>query len=488
VPEGLSASHERSARPPRSVGWWLGGYALAAAAVAGVFWLIALAGGGLESPAAAAAATGPADRPAGGLLLRVLVALAAVIVTGQVLARVFAMLGQPPVIGEVVAGIVLGPSVLGPDWSALVLPPAAAPALGVIAQLGVVLYMFLVGLELNADLLRHHVRATAVIAHVGIAVPFVLGGLFALVLYPRVAGPDVPFLGFALFVGVALAITAFPVLARILADGGLTRTELGQIALACAATGDVTAWCLLAVVVGVVQAQVGTGLLVVAGAAGYVGLMALAARPFLVRLAARAPEPGRGLVAAVLLALLLSALATEALGLHAIFGAFLLGAVIPHDSGLARRLTAQLEHLVTTLFLPAFFAYTGMRTRIGLVSGWEEWLLCLLIIAAATAGKVGGTLAGSRLMGLSWPDAAALSVLMNTRGLMELIVLNVGLDLGVISPPLFAMMVVMALVTTLATAPGLRLLERLGFFGHAGPFRRSTPAPPPVGVAVHTQA
>ena len=257
-----------------------------------------------------------------------------------------------------------------------------------------------------------------------------------------------------------MSITAFPVLARILTDRGMTRTELGVVALGCAATDDVTAWCLLAFVVGVAKAQVGQGLLVTAGALGYIAFMLLVARPLLRRMAARwvmEPLP-RGAVAVVFVALLLSALATEAIGIHAIFGAFLLGAVIPHDSAVARTFTRQLEHLVTVLLLPAFFAFTGMRTRIDLVSGLDQWLICALIILVATLGKFGGTLVAARLTGLGWRAAAALGTLMNTRGLMELIVLNIGLDLRVISPTLFAMMVVMALVTTMATAPVLRWL------------------------------
>jgi K+:H+ antiporter len=220
----------------------------------------------------------------------------------------------------------------------------------------------------------------------------------------------------------------------------------------------VTAWCLLAFVAGIAQAQVGQGLLVTAGALGYIAGMLWIARPLLRRAAARwTTEPlPRGAVAGVFVALLLSALAAEVIGIHAIFGAFLLGAIIPQESVVARTVTRQLDHLITVLLLPAFFAFTGMRTRIDLVSGLEPWLLCGLIILTATLGKFGGTLAAARLTGLDWRTAAALGTLMNTRGLMELIVLNVGLDLGVISPTLFTMMVVMALVTTLATAPVLQ--------------------------------
>lgn len=395
-----------------------------------------------------------------GVLLDVLMALTAVIVVGQLLARLFAYVGQPPVIGEVAAGILLGPSLLGPQISAWVLPPAAAPYLGVIAQFGVILYMFVVGLELDVEPIRHRIRAVVAVSTTSILVPFLLGVLLAFPLYPRLSTPDVPFNSFALFMGVALSITAFPVLARILGDRGMARTSLGVLALSSAAVNDVVAWCLLAGVVGIVRAEGGTGLAVVTGTAAYIALMFFAVRPLVGRMAPRfeAEDLPRGAVGLVFAALLLSALATEAIGIHAIFGAFLLGAVIPHDSTVARTVTRQLEQVVPVLLLPAFFAFVGMRTRIDLLSGVGAWLTCGLIVLVASVGKVGGTWVAARATGLGSRSAMALGILMNTRGLMELIVLNVALDLGVISPTLFAMMVVMALVTTLATAPALRFL------------------------------
>jgi Kef-type K+ transport system membrane component KefB len=394
---------------------------------------------------------------------QVLLALTAVVVVGRLLGRVFGAIGQPAVIGEVVGGIVLGPSLLGqiaPDLSRYILPLTVAPFLGVIAQLGVIIYMFLVGVDLNPGLLRGQVRATVAIAHASIAVPFALGAALALYLYPRFANSEVPFINFALFLGIAMSITAFPVLARILSERGMMTSRLGALALTCAAIGDVTAWCLLAFVVGVVQAHIGNALLVAALTLAFIGVMFLAVRPVFARLAAASGDgpPTQGTTAIVLVSMLLAALTTDAIGVHAIFGAFLLGAVIPHESALARSLKLGLHDLVTILLLPAFFAFTGMRTQIGLVSGIYEWSICGLIVLVATAGKFGGTSAAARMTGLGWRDAAGLGVLMNTRGLMELIVLNVGLDLGVISPTLFTMLVVMALVTTVATTP---ILQRL---------------------------
>jgi Kef-type K+ transport system membrane component KefB len=427
-------------------------------------------------------------------IFHVLLAMAAVIVAGRALGNVFTAIRQPPVIGEVLAGILLGPSLLGriaPAASAYILPAHVAPLLNVVAQLGVILYMFIVGLELNVDRLRHRAHATILTSHASIITPFILGSILALYLYPRLATADVPFTSFALFMGVAMSITAFPVLARILADRRMTETELGVVALTCAAVDDVTAWCLLAFVVGIVEAKLHGAAVVALLTVGFMALMFLLVRPVIVRLVERdrrrnpgAPEAAwrahlkgsrdeegsRGVegaaaavdsevIALALTGVLLSALTTELIGVHAIFGAFLFGAVIPHDSRLARTLTGKLKDLVTILLLPAFFAFAGMRTRIDLVSSSSEWLMCILITVVATVGKFGGSLAAARLTGMPLRDAAALGILMNTRGLMELIVLNIGLDLGVISPTLFTMMVLMALGTTMATTP---LLEMLG--------------------------
>jgi Kef-type K+ transport system membrane component KefB len=282
---------------------------------------------------------------------------------------------------------------------------------------------------------------------------------------------DVSFTSFALFIGVATSITAFPVLARILTDRRMQSTPLGIISLGCAAVNDATAWCLLAFVVGVAQPRMSGAFLVLGLTVGYFAFMILVVRPVVVRLLARFDRVPltQGIIALVFAALLLSALATEAIGIHALFGAFLLGAVIPHDSTLPHALTRKLEDLVTVLLLPAFFAFTGLRTQIGLVSGLEQWLVCGLIILVATAGKFGGTLLAARVTGLGWRPAAALGLLMNTRGLMELIALNIGLDLHIISPTLFAMMVLMALVTTMATAPLLQLLLPRNSAGLVGP-------------------
>ncbi len=400
------------------------------------------------------------------MMLHVLLALAVVIVTARLLGAVFTFLHQPAVIGEVVGGIMLGPSLLGavsPESYAFLLPAAAAPFIGVIAQLGVVLYMFVVGLHLDLKVLRTSGRAALLISHASIVVPFVLGTMLAFVLYTDLAGTNIAFTPFALFLGVAMSITAFPVLARILGDKGLQKSELGMLALTCAAIDDVTAWCLLALVVSVSQAALAGAVATVGLTVGYIALMFLVIRPLIARalpFVDKVERLNQGGLAVVFVTLLLSALATEFIGIHAIFGAFLFGAVIPHTSRVAGEVTERMEDVVRVMFLPAFFAFTGMRTEIGLLSTWDDWLLCGVIIAVAILGKFGGAFLAGIASGLGRSESAALGILMNTRGLVELIVLNIGLDIGAISPRLFTMLVVMALVTTFMTSPLLHLIMR----------------------------
>jgi Kef-type K+ transport system membrane component KefB len=444
------------------------GYAAMLAGCAGVFLWIRSAGAGLAAPARApGAAVGRAVGAAqNATLLHVLLALLVIIVASRVCGALFRRFNQPAVIGEVVAGIMLGPSLLGrvaPGASAFLLPPAVAPYLGVIAQVGVILFMFLVGVELDTGLLRRRTHTTVAISHASIVAPFLLGSLTALWIYPKLSTRDVPFGVFALFMGVSMSVTAFPVLARILTDRGMHRSSLGVLAISCAAVDDVTAWCLLAFVVGVAQSALGGAVRTVALTLAYVVAMLAVVRPAVTRAVRRQEVVGavsQDVTAAVLVALLLSALVTESIGIHALFGAFLLGAIVPHESLLAKAMRQRLEDVVVVFLLPAFFAFTGMRTQIGLVHGAGHVFVCAVIIAVACLGKFGGTAVAARLSGLGARDAASLGVLMNTRGLMELIVLNVGLDLGVLSPTLFAMMVIMALVTTVATTPLLHLLQR----------------------------
>ncbi|MDB5296538.1 MAG: potassium transporter, partial [Phycisphaerales bacterium] len=401
------------------------------------------------------------------LLPVLLIEIAVIVAASRALGALFARFRQPQVIGEMVAGIALGPSLLGTvsdfmlshGWVSVHLgkalfPPESVIFLGVLAQVGVIFFLFLVGLELDPALLRNKGHAAVVISHASIVAPFLLGAGLALYLYPRLFN-DVPTMRFApvaLFMGASMSITAFPVLARILTERNLHKTKLGTVAITCAAVDDVTAWCMLAFVVGVARAEglmpaVRTAVLAV----GYVVVMFFLVRPFLARLQAVHDRQGRlgaGPMALVLGLVLVSAWATEKIGIHALFGAFLMGAVMPKGTRFVRTVTEKLEDFVVVLLLPIFFAYTGLRTQIGLLNTWELWGYTGLIVLVACAGKVGGSTLAGRACGMNWREAGTVGALMNTRGLMELVILNVGLSLGVIPPAVFALMVIMALATT----------------------------------------
>ena len=432
-----------------------------------VFLLVDRLGAGLVAPGAPGAAP-PRRAPGSGadLFASVLLALVVVILTARAMGALFGWLRQPPVIGEVIAGILLGPSLLGrvaPEISSYVFRPEMLPSLGVLAQIGVTLFIFLVGMELDTDLIRERSPTAAIISVASMTTAFAMGEVLALWLYPRLSTRDVPFGLFALFLGVAMSVTAFPVLVRILTDRGIQRTGVGALAISCAGVDDVAAWCLLAFVSSMSSARLAGAWWTLGLTLGYIAFVLAVVRPRvrdLMRRHERRGVPTEVSLGLVVLAMLMSALATEWIGIHALFGAFLLGATIPHDSRLARELGRKLRDFVVVLFLPAFFAFTGLRTQLDLVHGAGQWGLCLVIILVACLGKFGGTAAASRMIGLDWRHSVALGALMNTRGLMELIVLNVGLDQGVISPALFSMMVVMAVVTTLAAAPALDLLGR----------------------------
>lgn len=392
--------------------------------------------------------------------------VALIIAVARLLGMGARRLGQPMVMAEILAGILLGPSLLGwvaPGFSAALFPHSALPVLSVVSQLGLLLFMFVIGLELDPRLLRERARASLIISHTSIVVPFALGVGLALYLHPRLSQPSVSVLSFALFMGAAMSVTAFPVLARILAERRLQHTRIGAIALTCAAIDDVTAWCILAFVVSVARARgLGHAARTTLLAGLYIVVMLTVVQPILRRLAApRVVRKGvtQNGIALILLLLLASAWLTELIGIHALFGAFLLGAVSPKHGGYVRALSGKLEDLVVVLLLPLFFAYSGLRTQVNLLNSPADWGQCALIIALACLGKFGGSAAAARLTGLNWRESATLGVLMNTRGLMELIVLNVGLDVGVLSPRLFTMMVLMALFTTFLTTPLLRLVE-----------------------------
>jgi Kef-type K+ transport system membrane component KefB len=434
----------------------------------GAFFAIRHFGRSLIAPIASGqpAQPGSAVPESDNLLVHALIALLAIVLAARICGALFRRMKQPAVIGEMVAGILLGPSLLGrlaPALSAHLFPTLVLPFLSVVSQIGVILFMFLVGVQLDLGLLRNRTRAALAISHASIVVPFLCGAALALWLYPSFSSRGVSFAEFALFIGVSMSVTAFPVLARILTDRRMHESRIGPIALACAAVDDVTAWCLLAFVVGVARAQPGRIFLTVGLTAAFIILMLTLVRPaalWFVRRESVSSSSSQSTMATVCAALLLSALATQRIGIHALFGAFLLGVVIPHDSALAQEIKTKLEDAVVAFLLPVFFVYTGLRTEINLVHGARDWIACGAIILVASAGKFGGSYVAGRLTGLGGREAASLGILMNTRGLMELIVLNVGLDLGVLSPTLFAMFVLMALVTTFATTPILQSLKR----------------------------
>jgi Kef-type K+ transport system membrane component KefB len=448
-------------------------YLVATGAAVAVFFSIRTCGEELRAPAVQSVTPGTTRLQAStDTVLHLLLALLVVILVARVAAMLLAKAKQAPVIGEILAGIVLGPSLLGevaPEVSRFVFPREVIPLLGALSQIGIILYMFIVGLKLDTQQLRHRTQSSIAVSHASIIVPFLLGATLALWLYPRFSSSDVPFGVFALFIGVSMSITAFPVLARILSDRGLHGTQLGTIALACAAVDDVTAWCLLALLVGVVRSTPEYALVTVGLTVVFVLLMVLVVRRGALKLKAMRDERGeltQGMFLIVCLALLVSAVVAERIGIHALFGAFALGAIVPHDSALVRDIAGKLEDVVVVVLLPAFFAFAGMRTEINLVSGTQEILACIVIVVIASVGKLGGTFIASRATGLGVRYSIALGILMNTRGLMELIVLNLGLDLGVLSPTLYTMLTIMALVTTFATSP---IIDRLGAHRGDGP-------------------
>ncbi len=394
------------------------------------------------------------------IVVLVLVEVLIVIGLSRVVGLAFRSIKQPLVIGEIVAGIMLGPSLFGlvaPHLAVSLFPPETFPFLNVLSQVGLIFFMFLIGLELNPKYLSGQLEVAVLTSHVSILVPFSLGTLLAVILYPLVSNASVSFTAFALFLGAAMSITAFPVLARIITENNLQGTRLGTLALTCAAVDDVTAWCLLAVAIAVARTgDFADAIPTIIASIVYIGLMLTVGRWFLQRLAKHYLRAGRLsqlLLAGIYMAVVASALITELIGIHLIFGAFLLGAAMPKNEDLVRELAIKTEDFVLIFLLPIFFAYSGLKTQIGLLNRPELWLLCGLVLVVAIAGKYVGTYVAARVSGISKREASALGWLMNTRGLTELIVLNIGLELGVISPLIFTMLVIMALVTTFMTSP-----------------------------------
>jgi Kef-type K+ transport system membrane component KefB len=400
-------------------------------------------------------------------ILLLVVQAALILGLSRIVSLLFLRIRQPQVMGEMVAGIMLGPSLFGwllPRQFSLVFPPESVPYLNTLSQIGVMLFLFLIGLELDPKLLKSRGKSALVISQCSIVTPFLLGMALTAFLYPRLFNqhPATRFTSAALFMGAAMSITAFPVLARILTERNLHRTPLGTLAIACAAVDDVTAWCILALVIAIDRARgLSTGLTTGLEAVIYVLVMFLIIRPFLRRLQLIFDSTGRlsqNLLAIILLLVLASSMVTEAIGIHALFGAFLMGAIMPKGTLFVRNISEKIEDFAVVFLLPIFFAYTGLRTQIGLLNHWSLWGYTLLVLLTACGGKFGGASLSARACGVGWREASAIGCLMNTRGLMELIILNIGRDLGVIPSSVFAMMVIMAILTTALTTPLLYLI------------------------------
>jgi len=376
---------------------------------------------------------------------------------------VFRRFHQPQVIGEMIVGIVLGPSLLGwvaPGIFTTLFPPSSLDTLNALSQVGLLVFMFLAGLELSPGLVRRLGRPAVLVSAWGIVFPFILGTLLAVYLYPRVSAASVPANQFVLFIGVSMSITAFPILARILTDTGMIRSSVGAVAIAAAAADDVSAWIILAGVVLLVRASEASLplLTIIVGFLAYVLFMFFIGRRCLRKLVEDDGRISQAQLAVILLLVLISGLATDLLQTHALIGAFLLGVVMPKDSSFVMQLKGKLEDFVVVLLVPLYFAFTGLRTNLGLMTGPEALFYFGLILIFAVVGKFGGAFFASKLSGMPWREAASVGVIMNTRGMIELVALNIGLDIGVISPLLFTAMVSMSIITTFMTSPIVEIL------------------------------
>jgi Kef-type K+ transport system membrane component KefB len=396
--------------------------------------------------------------------------LLAQIVTIILVARLFGWIcikiKQPSVIGEMIAGIVLGPSLLGmyfPEFSTFLFPKESLGNLQFLSQIGLILFMYIVGMELDLSVLRKKAHDAVVISHASIIIPFALGIGLSYFIYKEFAPDGIQFTSFALFIAIAMSITAFPVLARIVQERNLQKTKLGTVVITCAAADDITAWCILAAVIAIVKAGSFTSsIYVILMAIGYVFLMIKIVRPFLKRigdLQAGKNTINKPMVAIFFLTLILSAYTTEVIGIHALFGAFMAGAIMPENAKFRTMFIDKVEDVALVLLLPLFFVFTGLRTQIGLLNDEHLWITAGFIIMTAVVGKFAGSALTAKFLGINWKESLTIGALMNTRGLMELIVLNIGYDLGVLSPEIFAMMVIMALFTTFMTGPALDFIN-----------------------------
>ncbi|MCP2029672.1 Kef-type K+ transport system membrane component KefB [Flavobacterium sp. HSC-32F16] len=398
--------------------------------------------------------------------------LLAQIVTIIFVARIFGWIcikmKQPAVIGEMIAGIVMGPSLIGmyfPEFSAMLFPAESLGNLQFLSQIGLILFMYIVGMEIDMKILRNKAHDAVVISHASIIIPFVLGMGLAYFIYDEFAPANVQFTSFGLFAGIAMSITAFPVLARIVQERGIHKTRLGTIVITCAAADDITAWCILAVVIAIVKAgSFGSAIYTVLLAIGYVILMVKVVRPFLKRIGdlySSNEKLSKPIVAIFFLTLVISSYLTEVIGIHALFGAFIAGAIMPENVRFRNLFIEKVEDVALVLLLPLFFVFTGLRTQIGLLNEPYLWKIAGVIFLVAVIGKFVSSTLAAKFVGQNWKDSLSIGALMNTRGLTELVALNIGYDLGVLTPELFSMMVIMALATTFMTGPALDLINWL---------------------------
>jgi Kef-type K+ transport system membrane component KefB len=402
--------------------------------------------------------------PLAVLLLQIIV----IIACARLFGYLFKKIRQPAVIGEIVAGIILGPSIIGaffPEINNFLFPAASLSTLSFISQIGLILFMFIIGMELDLKAISKQAYGAVIISHASIIIPYTLGMVLAYYIYRDYAPAGTSFLSFALFMGIAMSITAFPVLARILQEKKLTRSKLGAMALTCAAADDLTAWCILAAVIALVKSGSSISVLyTIALAVVYVLVMLKIVRPFLEGLSLVYDQKEKRrtpIIALLFVILIVSAYITSVIGIHALFGAFMAGVIMPGSFSFRKIVIDKIEDVSIILLLPLFFVITGLRTQIGLLNEGYLWITFGWILLVAVAGKFGGSTLAARMVGQSWKDSLSIGVLMNTRGLMQLIVLNIGYDLGILSPEIFAMMVLMALVTTFMTGPALDLINWL---------------------------
>jgi len=396
------------------------------------------------------------------LLLQIII----ILVVSRIFGILFSKIGQPSVVGEMIAGIFLGPSIMGllwPEFSNFLFPKDSLKTLQFLSQIGLAFFMFIIGMELDIEKLKHKAKNAVVISHASIIFPFFLGVTLSYFIYEQFAPMGVKFPAFALFMGIAMSITAFPVLARIVQERGLTRTPLGAMVITCAAADDITAWCMLACVIAIVKAgSIVSALFTIVLAVVFVLIMLYVVRPYINKISAKIVSQenlNKTVIATVFFILLLSAYFAEVIGIHALFGAFLAGVIMPQNLKFKELLAGKIEDISVLLLLPIFFAFTGLRTQIGLLNEGNLWATCGIVILIAVLGKFGGSALSAKLMGQTWKDSFSIGALMNTRGLMELVVLNIGYDLGILSPEIFAIMVLMALATTFMTGPFLDLIN-----------------------------